>query len=113
MQTGFKLHKQAVLLEYNLNKVVDYVQGKENSALADITEVYEQPVRLIREILWEMEQREKERLSERNQWLMQMIQERYSPYEQCVLSQLDEDICLSLCADLETLRQGLRTSLRV
>ena len=93
MQTGFKLHKQAVLLEYNLNKVVDYVQGKENSTLADICEVYEQPVRLIREILVEIKQENQEQLSERNQWLMEMIQERYSPYEQYVLGQLDEDIC--------------------
>lgn len=106
MQTGFKIHKQAVLLEYNLNKFVAQAKKESYSTMADISMLYDKPVYIMREILLQM--KEERSLSERHQWMIQMIQARYQPYEACVLKQLDESICVSMCKDLETLNQEMQ-----
>lgn len=105
MQTGFKIHKQAVLLEYNLNTFVAQAKKEACSSLADISMLYEQPVHIMREILLQIQQ--EERLSVWDRWMIQMIQARYQPYEECLLKQLDEAVCISMCKDLETLNQGM------
>lgn len=107
IQTRCSLHKQAVLLEYNLNRIVKQMRKQPQCDWAEITEVYEQPIHLVREILQEV--KKKVTLSVRNDWFIHMITERYAPYEAYVLSQLDEDIAMSLCEDLIALNENLRT----
>lgn len=107
IQTRFHLHKQAVMLEFQLNRFASKMQGRNNSDLAEITMVYEQPVRLTREILIEMKQQAKH-LKEKDDWFIHMITERYAPYEDCVLSQLDAEVADALCEDLRTLNEHLK-----
>ena len=54
MSCGLQIHKQAVMIEYYLNQAVNKVRGQRNSSLADITMVYDQPIRLTAEILSEL-----------------------------------------------------------
>lgn len=105
MQTGFKIHKQAVLLEYNLNTIVAKAKREPYSTLADISILYEQPVHMMRKILLQIQQ--EQTLSIRDKWMIQMIQARYQPYEDCLLKQLDEMICYAMCKDLEALHQEM------
>lgn len=104
MQYGFKIHKQAVLLEYSLNAIVQQGKGKE---VADITMIYEYPIRVMDVMLQEVK-RKNEDLKERIIWIIHMIQERYRPYESCVLIQLEETICKALCEDLVMLHEQMR-----
>lgn len=108
MQTGFKIHKQAVLLEYNLNTFVAKTKKEPYSTLADISILYEQPVHMVRSILLQM--RNEHEVSERGKWMIEMIQARYQPYETYLLKQLDEVVCDAMCKDLETLNQMLHSS---
>lgn len=107
IQAGFHLHKQAVLLEYNLNRFVKQKKKQAQCDWADITMIYEQPIHLMREILQEV--KKQAILSEREDWFIHMISERYAPYEHYVLAQLDEDIACSLCADLIALNENVKT----
>lgn len=106
VQTGFYLHKQAVLLEVQLNKFASQMQGKQYHDFADITMIYEQPVRLMREILIEMKAKAKQ-LNEEEAWFLSMVSERYAPYENCVLSQLEPEVARSLYEDLKALNEKL------
>lgn len=50
MSCGLQIHKQAVMIEYYLNQAVNKVRGQRNCSLADITMVYDQPIRLTADI---------------------------------------------------------------
>ena len=103
---GFHFHKEAVLLEHNINQLAVWMNQRKNSGIADITTVYEQPVKLVREVLKLMQERIK--LKEKDDKMIQTIDARYAPYEECVLSQLDQETAVSLCDDLISLNDALR-----
>lgn len=101
MQAGFQLHKSATMIELNLNRFIDKATGKKHSEVADITMVYDQPVRFSLMILQEVVK--SKTLKERDREKIKEMQERYHPYVDCILSQLDHGITSSLCQDLAML----------
>ena len=101
MRYGLQIHKQAVMIEYYLNQAVNKVKGQKDSALADITMVYDQPIRLTAEILSELQQTG----NEREQKAIQDIKKKYCTYQGCLLSQLDADVCEALVKDLKQLSE--------
>lgn len=101
MQQGFKIHKQAVLIEYNLNRIMKQV---EQNKAADIAMIYDRPIQIIQEMLQQIKQGSYP-LQARQAWVLEMIVERYRPYNGCVLTQLEEPVCLSLCADLQLFQE--------
>lgn len=103
---GFYFHKEAVLLEHNINQLAVWMNQRKTSGIADITMVYEQPIKLVREVLKLLQKRQK--LKETEDQLIQVIDKRYAPYEECVLSQLDQETAVSLCDDLINLNDALR-----
>ena len=98
MSCGLQIHKQAVMIEYYLNQAVNKVRGQRNSSLADITMVYDQPIRLTAEILSELQDKV------RNETI-QDIKTKYCTYQGYILSQLDEEICEKLVDDLKRLSE--------
>lgn len=99
MQYGFHIHKQAVLIEHNLNGILAQHEGSE---VADISMIYEHPIYIIKQLLTKVEHRNED-LDEPSKWVIEMIQGRYQPYESYVLSQLEEGTCNCLCKDLQML----------
>ena len=55
MSYGLQIHRQAVMIEYYLNQAVSRIRGQRNCSLADITMVYDQPIRLTADILSELQ----------------------------------------------------------
>ena len=102
MSYGLQIHKQAILIEYYLNQAVNKLKGQHNSELADITMVYDQPIRLTAEILSELQQNN---LKDTELQTIQDIKKKYCTYQGYILSQLDEDICEELVDDLKRLSE--------
>lgn len=98
MSAGLQIHKQAVLIEYYLNQAVNKVKGRKDSTLADITMVYDQPIRLTAEILSELQEESRDRSDMQT---IQDIKKKYCVYHGYILSQLDEEVCTALCEDLK------------
>lgn len=61
----------------------------------------------MRELLSKMKQRT---LATNQAWYIQMITERYAPYEDCILAQLEPEIANCLHEDLKTLNKNLQSS---
>ena len=76
--------------------------GQRNSSLADITMVYDQPIRLTAEILSELQDKER---NETELKTIQDIKTKYCTYQGYILSQLDEEICEKLVDDLKRLSE--------
>ena len=102
MSCGLQIHKQAVMIEYYLNQAVNKVRGQRTSSLADITMVYDQPIRLTAEILSELQDKVR---NETELKTIQDIKTKYCTYQGYILSQLDEEICEKLVDDLKRLSE--------
>lgn len=102
MSCGLQIHKQAVMIEYYLNQAVNKVWGQRNSSLADITMVYDQPIRLTAEILSELQDKVRNEIELKT---IQDIKTKYCTYQGYILSQLDEEICEKLVDDLKRLSE--------
>lgn len=101
MSYGLQIHKQAVMIEYYLNQAVNRVKGGTDSTLADITMVYDQPIRLTAEILSELQPMS----SEQEIKTIQDIKKKYCIYQGYLLCQLDQDVCEALVDDLKRLSE--------
>lgn len=102
MSCGLRIHKQAILIEYYLNQAVNKLKGQRYSELADITMVYKQPIRLMAEILSDIQS------SVKNDAELQSIQDikkKYCVYQGYILTQLDETVCAELVNDLKELSE--------
>ena len=102
MSYGLQIHKQAILIEYYLNQVVDKLKGQRYSELADITMVYDQPIRLMDEILSDVQNDTKSEAELRS---IQDIKKKYCAYQSYILTQLDETVCDELVNDLKKLSE--------
>lgn len=100
MPTKLNIHKQAVMIEYYLNQIVDKMNNTKNSTMADITMVYDQPIRLCSQILLHVQDR---CVSREYEEAIQSIRQKYWPYQACILSQIDDTVCNALCDDLKAL----------
>lgn len=102
MSYGLQIHKQAILIEYYLNQTVNKLKGQHHSELADITMVYDQPIRLMAEILSDIQ---KDVKSETELRSIQDIKKKYCVYQSYILTQLDEAVCDELVNDLKELSE--------
>ena len=77
--------------------------GQRNSSLADITMVYDQPIRLTAgKSLSELQDKVR---NETELKTIQDIKTKYCTYQGYILSQLDEEICEKLVDDLKRLSE--------
>ena len=84
------------------DRILSQVRGQRNSSLADITMVYDQPIRLTAEILSELQDKVR---NETELKTIQDIKTKYCTYQGYILSQLDEEICEKLVDDLKRLSE--------
>ena len=98
MSYGLQIHRQAVMIEHYLNLSVAKLQKE--GGCADITMIYDQPIRHTAEILTAMEAHP---IAAKEQQTIEDIKRKYCAYHGYLLSQLDEDVCEELVADLKKL----------
>lgn len=98
MRYGLQIHRQAVMIEHYLNQSIAKLQGE--GGCADITMVYDQPVRHAADILTAIEAHH---VDDKEQQTIEDIKRKYCGYHGYLLSQLDEEVCEALVADLKKL----------
>lgn len=95
--SDFRIHKTAVSLETSLNLMM---KKSRHPFSADITRIYDAPVRMCTEVLAKVN--DTKCLDS-----IQKIKLKYWPYQNYILSQLEEDTRSALCEDILLIQEHM------
>lgn len=91
----FRIHRQAMRLETTLQQLIQ--TSKHSDYETEITQIYDSPIRICTEVL--------DRVKENgNLETIAQIKQKYWPYQDLILTQLDENFCNTLCEDMKKCR---------
>lgn len=88
----FRIHRQAMRLETTLQQLIQ--TSKNSDYETEITQIYDSPIRICTEVLDHVKKND-------NLETIAQIKQKYWPYQDMILTQLDEDFCKTLCEDIK------------
>lgn len=91
----FRIHRQAIRLETTLQQLIQ--TSKNSDYETEITQIYDSPIRICTEVLDHVKKND-------NLETIAQIKQKYWPYQDMILTQLDEDFCETLCEDMKKCR---------